>query len=43
VAVQLHCPLWDYQHILVGHLLPVALLTIPAAVIGSFWFSRWGK
>jgi hypothetical protein len=43
VTVQLHCPNWETGHMLVSHLLPVAVLVFPATFAGSFWFSRWKK
>jgi len=42
-AIQLHCPSWETGHMFVAHLLPVALLTFPAALAGAYWFSRWRK
>jgi hypothetical protein len=43
LTVQLHCPSWEAGHMVAAHLFPVALLTFPAALAGSFWFSRWRR
>jgi hypothetical protein len=42
-AIQLHCPSWEAGHMFAAHLLPVAVLTFPAAWAGAFWFSRWRR
>ncbi len=42
-TVQLHCPNNEWGHILMAHLLPVALFTVLASWVGLFWFSRWKK
>ena len=42
-TIQLHCPNNEWGHILMAHLLPVALFTLLASWAGLFWFSRWKK
>lgn len=42
-TVQLHCPNREWGHVLMAHLLPVALFTVLASWIGLYWFSRWNK
>ncbi|HVM33272.1 MAG TPA: NrsF family protein [bacterium] len=42
-ALYLCCPCWTRGHILMAHLLPVALASFATAFLGSYWFSRWMK
>jgi hypothetical protein len=42
-AIQLHCPAWDMEHVMLGHLFPVALMTVAAAWVGTGWFSKWRR
>jgi hypothetical protein len=42
-ALYLCCPCWTRGHILMAHLLPVALASFATAFLGSYWFSRWNK
>jgi hypothetical protein len=43
ITIQIHCPSWDMDHVLMTHLLPTAAGTLLAALLGSFWFSSWKK
>ena len=43
ITVQIHCPRWDMDHVLMAHLLPAAVGTIVAGILGSYWFARWKK
>ncbi|SRR5665213_245945 len=43
ITIQVHCPNWDMNHVLVAHLLPAAVGTIVVSLLGSFWFSQWKK
>jgi len=43
IAIQVHCPNWNTDHVLMVHLLPAAAGTLLATVLGSFWFSVWKK
>jgi hypothetical protein len=43
ITIQIHCPSWDMDHVLMAHLLPAAVGTILASLLGAFWFSRWKK
>jgi len=43
ITIQIHCPNWDMDHVLMAHLLPAAVGTIVVSLLGSFWFSRWKK
>lgn len=43
IAVQFHCPLWDAHHLLVAHLLPVALCVFIVTFLGAHWFARWKR
>jgi hypothetical protein len=40
-VAQIHCAIWEMDHVMMGHLLPVGVMTAVASVIGAFWFSRW--
>jgi len=42
-TIQLHCSHWERCHMLVNHLLPLALFIFIPIWAGSFWFSRWQK
>jgi hypothetical protein len=43
ITIQIHCPSWDMDHVLMSHLLPAAVGTIAASLLGAFWFARWKK
>jgi hypothetical protein len=43
ITVQVHCPSWDMDHVLMAHILPAAVGTMLATLLGSFWFSSWKK
>jgi hypothetical protein len=43
ITIQIHCPNWEVNHVLMAHLLPAAVGTIVVSLLGSFWFSRWKK
>jgi len=43
ITIQIHCPNWNMNHVLVAHLLPAAVGTIVVSFLGSFWFSHWKK
>jgi len=43
ITIQIHCPNWEMNHVLMAHLLPAAVGTIVVGLLGSFWFSRWKK
>jgi hypothetical protein len=43
ITIQIHCPSWDMDHVLMTHLLPAAVGTITASLLGAFWFARWKK
>jgi hypothetical protein len=42
-TVQLHCPENHWGHILMVHLMPVALFTLLASWAGLYLFSRWKR
>jgi hypothetical protein len=42
-VVQMHCSAWEMDHVMMGHILPVALMTGAATWAGTFWFSRWKR
>jgi hypothetical protein len=42
-TVQTHCTHWEWTHILVNHLLPMAVFIVLPIWIGSYWLSRWKK
>ncbi len=42
-VIQLHCPSWEMHHVMVGHLMPVALMTLLATWAGTKWFARWRR
>lgn len=42
-TIQLHCARWEACHMLVDHLLPMAVLIFIPIWAGSVWFSRWMK
>jgi len=43
ITIQIHCPSWDMDHVLMAHLLPAAVGTMVASLLGAFWFARWKK
>jgi hypothetical protein len=43
ITLQIHCPHWEMDHVLMVHLLPAAVGSIGASLLGSFWFARWKK
>jgi hypothetical protein len=43
ITIQIHCPNWEMNHVLMAHLLPAAVGTMVVSLLGSFWFSRWKK
>jgi hypothetical protein len=43
MTIQLHCPNWQAGHMLMAHLLPVAIFTLATSWLGAHWFSRWRK
>jgi len=43
ITIQIHCPNWEMNHVLMAHLLPAAIGTLLVSLLGSFWFSRWKK
>ncbi len=43
ITIQIHCPGWSMDHVLMDHLLPAALGTLVASLLGAFWFSAWKK
>lgn len=42
-TIQTHCAHWERCHMLVDHLMPMAIFIFLPIWIGSFWFSRWKK
>jgi hypothetical protein len=42
-TLQLHCPNWEGDHLMMAHLMPVAVLAFGTAFAGAYWFSRWRK
>lgn len=42
-TLQLHCPNWERDHLMMTHLMPVAVLAFGTAFAGAYWFSRWRK
>jgi hypothetical protein len=42
-TIQLHCPNWQADHMVLAHLLPVACFIFLTTGVGAFWFSRWRK
>jgi hypothetical protein len=42
-TVQIHCTHWETTHVLVNHLLPLALFIALPIWIGSYWLSRWER
>ncbi len=43
ITIQIHCPNWEMNHVLMGHLLPAVIGTMVVSLLGSVWFSRWKK
>jgi hypothetical protein len=43
LTVQMHCSNLEAGHVWMAHLLPVALFTILAGWVGTYWFSWWKK
>lgn len=43
ITIQIHCPSWDMDHVLMAHLLPTAVGTLLGTLLGAFWFSTWKK
>jgi len=43
VATQFMCPIDDPAHHLVGHLLPVAVLSVCGAIVGRRWLNWLGR
>jgi hypothetical protein len=37
------CPCWTRGHLLMAHVLPVALASFATTSLGAYWFSRWNK
>jgi hypothetical protein len=42
-TIQTHCTHWETTHILVNHLLPMALFIVIPIGIGAYWLARWKK
>jgi hypothetical protein len=42
-VVQVHCVHWESYHVVVDHLLPMAIFIFLPLWVGSYWFSRWRK
>lgn len=42
-SIQTHCQHWECWHVLVNHLMPMAVFIFVPILIGSHWFSRWNK
>ena len=42
-TIQLHCAHWQTCHMLLDHLLPMAVFLFIPIWLGSYWFSRWRK
>jgi hypothetical protein len=42
-TVQIHCTHWETTHVLVNHLLPLAVFIALPIWIGSFWLSLWER
>lgn len=43
ITIQIHCPNWEVNHVLMAHLLPAAIGTLLVSLFGFFWFSCWKK
>lgn len=42
-TVQVHCTHWETGHVLVNHLLPLAVFIALPIWIGSYWLSKWER
>jgi hypothetical protein len=42
-TIQTHCTHWECTHILINHLLPMALFIVVPIWISTYWLSRWKR